>query len=126
VILEIGKKAFEECSNDRRRLVDRLADYEGVVDRVVLDMSVGGGMLLEPQKVSSFIDLIEENLPGIGIGIAGGLGPNRNHLVHPISCIRSYISIDARSELRLSRDPMDPIDWYSAIQYLKDLLLVLD
>ena len=125
VILQVGNDAFEACRYDPRWLVNRLSYYESIIDRVLLDLSMGRGIPIDSEKISPFIDLIEEELPQIGIGVAGGLGPGKRNLIQQLTDVRNYISIDAQSKLRASGNLKDPIDWDLARQYLKEFLPIL-
>ncbi|MEK7062803.1 MAG: hypothetical protein AAB946_02085, partial [Patescibacteria group bacterium] len=47
VILQIGERALEEAGNDPQIVVARLEDYESVIDRVLLDKSMGRGLCMD-------------------------------------------------------------------------------
>jgi hypothetical protein len=72
-----------------------------------------------------FARIIRDRFPGIGIGAAGGLGPDTLHLIEPLASEFPNLSIDAQSRLRPSGSALDPIDWEMAIQYLANALSVL-
>lgn len=118
VILQIGKNALEEVNNDPQRVVERLGDYEGVIHRVLLDKSMGKGLGMDANGLIPFAQAIKESFPTLGIGAAGGLGPETIQLVAPLVTAFPDLSIDAQGRLRPSGNAIDPIDWSMAGNYL--------
>ena len=118
VILQIGKNALEEVGNDPQRVVERLGDYEGVIHRVLLDKSMGKGLGMDADGLIPFARAIRESFPTLGIGAAGGLGPETIQLVEPLVAVFPDLSIDAQGRLRPSGNALDPIDWSMARDYL--------
>jgi len=125
VILQIGKNALEQADNDPQVVVEKLRDYEDVIHRVLLDKSMGRGIGLDAQSLLPFARAIRKNFPQMGIGAAGGLGPDTMHLIEPFIEEFPDISIDAQSKLRLSGNALDPISWGMARRYLAKALEVL-
>lgn len=124
VILQVGRKAFEEIGDDPRLLVERLRDYRdrATIHRVLLDKSGGEGREMDAEALLPFARAIRENLPELGLVVAGGLGPETMSLVEPI--VREFpdVSIDAQGKLRPSGSALDPIDWHMAGTYLFEAL----
>jgi len=118
VILQIGERALDEAGGDPDQLVERLRDYEGVINRVLLDRSMGRGIPLDAEKLLPFALAIRENFPDFGIVAAGGLGPETVHLITPLIAAVPDMSIDAQGQLRPSGNCRDPIDWRMAGDYL--------
>jgi hypothetical protein len=118
VILQIGKNALEEAHNDPRVVVEKLGNYEGVINRVLLDKSMGKGLGMNANDLLPFAFAIRENFPMLGIGAAGGLGPDSIQLVEPLVKALPDLSIDAQGQLRPSGNALDPIDWEMAGTYL--------
>lgn len=118
VILQVGKNAIEEASNDPAEVVRRLDDYEGVIHRVLLDKSMGRGLGMDATGLIPFARAIRESFPTLGIGAAGGLGPETIQLVEPLAAVFPDLSIDAQGRLRPSGNALDPIDWDMAGSYL--------
>lgn len=118
VILQIGKNAFEQVNNDPHELVRRLEDYHGVIQRVLLDKSMGQGLGMDAQGLLPFARAIKEVFPELGLVVAGGLGPTTLHLVEPLIQEFPDLSIDAQGRLRPSGSALDPIDWPMAENYL--------
>ena len=118
IILQIGKNALEEANNDPEAVVEKLVDYEDVIHRVLLDKSMGKGLGMDAAALMPFARAIRENFPSLGLGAAGGLGPETMHLVAPLVRMFPDISIDAQGRLRPSGSALDPIDWSMASAYL--------
>lgn len=118
IILQIGKNALEEIDNDPQKLVERLGDYDGVIHRVLLDKSAGKGLGLDASGLIPFVREIKEEFPTLGIGAAGGLGPDTLQLVEPLISVLPELSIDVQGRLRPSGNNLDPIDWHMARNYL--------
>lgn len=122
VILQIGKNAMEAERDDPKRVVDRLARYDGAIDRVLLDRSMGNGVGMNSEVLLPYARAIRDRFPNLGIAAAGGLGPETVELVEPL--IREFpdLSIDAQSRLRPSGSALDPIDWDMAKAYVSNAL----
>lgn len=118
VILQIGNNALEEMDNDPQRVVKRLENYEGIIHRVLLDKSMGRGLGMNADSLIPFAQAIRRRFPTLGIGAAGGLGPETIQLVKPLVATMPDISIDAQGRLRPSGNALDPIDWNMAESYL--------
>lgn len=125
VILQIGRKALHEVRNNPQALVEKLANYEGVIHRVLLDKSGGEGRGMNANELLPFARAIRENFPTLGIVVAGGLGPETMHLVEPIIKEFPDVSIDAQGRLRPSENALDPVDWNMAGTYLVKALELL-
>lgn len=125
VILQIGKNAMEAVDNDPGQVVARLRGYRGVVQRVLLDKSMGQGLGMDAQALLPYARAIRDAMPDIGIGAAGGLGPTSVHLVEPLLAEFPDLSIDAQGRLRASGNAQDPIDWNMAGTYLAEALKLL-
>jgi hypothetical protein len=125
VILQIGVKAFECVKSDPAELVQRLRDYEGIVNYVLLDKSAGQGLGMDAHGLLPFAAAIREHIPTMSLAVAGGLGPTTMHLVEPLSKEFPDISIDAQGKLRRSGSALDPVDWSMAEEYLVQALRLL-
>ena len=118
IILQVGQRSFEAVENNPELLTTTLINYYGIVDRVLLDRSMGKGVPLDAQNLLPFIRDIARHLPRMGLVVAGGLGPDTIHLLLPIVAEYSQISIDAEGQLRTSHNIKDPIEWDLATIYL--------
>lgn len=119
VILQIGKNALEAAQNSPSRVIEILHRYESVINRVLLDKSMGKGLGMDAMGLLPFAHAIRKNFPKLGIGAAGGLGPETIHLVKPLVAEFPDLSIDAQGRLRPSGNALDPIDWKMAETYLE-------
>ncbi|MFH1089029.1 MAG: hypothetical protein V1716_01230 [Candidatus Uhrbacteria bacterium] len=100
IILQLGKFAFKEASNNPQKVVDQLREYGDSVDFVLLDMSMGKGQAMESEGLLPLLRLIKEELPDLGLAVAGGLGPDSMDLLEPIAKEFPGISFDAQGRLK--------------------------
>lgn len=125
-VLQIGKTALDQCNNDPQEVCRQIESYgRQLVDYVLLDRSMGQGRGMDAPRLLPFLRAIADALPGLGLAVAGGLGPGRMSLVEPI--VREFpdISIDAQGRLRPSGSALDPIDWSMAETYLREASALL-
>ena len=125
VILQVNKKALDEAFNMPEYLAEQLDDYHGVIHRILLNESMGRGVPMNPKRLLPFIRAVRKSDPNIGIGIAGGLGPDTVHLIKPLIEEFPDLSIDAQGKLRPSGNALDPIDWRIAEKYLANAAKIL-
>jgi hypothetical protein len=125
VILQVGKVSIEMVQSDPVEVVRWLEQYEGIIHRVLLDMSMGRGKEMNAQFLLPYLYAINERYPELGLVVAGGLGPDRMHLVEPIVRAFPDVSIDAQSKLRPSGSALDPIDWSMAKDYIEQVFQIL-
>lgn len=125
VILQIGKHALAEVNNNPQAVAERLESYRGVIDRVLLDSSMGKGLAMDAENLIQFTAIIRSTFPNLGIVAAGGLGPDTINLVSPLARQIPDLSIDAQGRLRPSGSNLDPIDWDIAAAYLIKALKIL-
>jgi len=125
IILQIGKNAIEQADNNPHEIVERLRDYEGLINHVLLDKSMGKGLGMDALGLIPFVSAIKKEFPDLGIAVAGGLGPNSIDLVMPLVKEFPDVSIDAQGKLRPSGNALDPIDWGMAEMYIVKALQLL-
>jgi hypothetical protein len=128
VILQVGAVALEAVHSDPKKVVERLYEYEGVVDYILLDKSMGRGLGMDAVGLLPFAHAIANEFfkfDSFGLVAAGGLGPTTLNLVEPLVEVFPNISIDAQGKLRPSGSALDPIDWDMAEEYLKQALALL-
>ena len=118
VILQIGRKAFDQVDNNPQVLIDRLFEYRTFIHRVLLDKSMGEGLGMDAEKLLPFVEAVSAIFPEMKIVVAGGLGPKTMHLIEPLLKEFPNLSIDAQGKLRPSGSYLDPIDWDMAGEYL--------
>jgi len=109
IVLQCGGRAMAELNHSPKALAEKLKEYEGVVDYVLLDPSGGIGIPFDPAYALQCLDVIEnENLPTIHLGIAGGLSPETlPNLLPPILEHFPKVCIDAEGRLRTKEDNLD-------------------
>lgn len=118
IILQIGGKAFDEVDEDPDELAERLDDYNGVVDRILLDRSMGTGKVMDAEWLLPFGSAVRKRFPKIGLIAAGGLGPDTLQAVEPLLDEFPGLSIDAEVQLKKIKDTLEPLDMDLAEQYL--------
>lgn len=118
IILQVGEKAFVEIDDDPDELAERLDDYSGIVDRVLLDRSMGTGKVMDAEWLLPFALAIRRRFPKIGLVGAGGLGPDTLQAVEPLVDDISDLSIDAEVQLKKIKNTLEPLDIGFAEQYL--------
>lgn len=135
IILQVGPFAFKEVDNDPQKVVDRLREYGDSIDFVLLDRSMGRGVGMESEGLLPLLRLIKKELPGLGLAIAGGLGPDSMDLLEPIAKEFPGISIDAQGRLKPTGTGADslghmvstvPADLERANEYIKKSCDMLD
>lgn len=119
VILQVGKAAMDQVGNTPTGVVRRLAEYDGLIRRVLLDKSGGKGLGMDAEGTLPFLLAIAGRFPALGLVAAGGLGPKTMHLVTSLVRMFPDLSIDAQGRLRPSGSALDPIDWAMAEEYLR-------
>lgn len=107
IILQVGKFAIEEVGGDPQEVVGHLREYGKSVDYVLLDMSMGMGADMDASGLVSMLRTIRGELPGLGLAVAGGLGPESVGLLEPIAREFPDISIDAQGNLKHRDAPRD-------------------
>ncbi len=107
IVLQLGKACFDIVDHDPQKMVDELDKYGDSIDYVLLDLSMGKGKAMEAEGLLSALRLIRQELPGLGLAVAGGLGPETVHLLEPIAKEFPNISIDAQGRLKPVDAPVD-------------------
>jgi hypothetical protein len=118
IILQIGEKAFDEVDEDPDELAERLDDYNGVVNRILLDRSMGTGKVMDAEWLLPFALAIRKRFPKMGLVAAGGLGSDTLQAVEPLLDEFPDLSIDAEGQLKKIKDTLEPLDTNLAEQYL--------
>lgn len=119
IILQVNSRSLEMAGDDPTRVVERLSAYNGALDCVLLDKSMGRGKGMDAQALLPYLRAIRSGIPDLHLAVAGGLGPDTLHLVEPIVEEFPDVSIDAQGQLRKSGDSRDPIDWGRATLYVQ-------
>ena len=115
IVLQVGTSAFNIVGNHPRTLALKLAEYDGLVDYVLLDPSGGRGLPMSAAALSSYVLALKKARFPAKIVVAGGLGPSGLHLVETLLREFPDLSIDAEGKLRDENDVFLPD---AAAQYL--------
>lgn len=107
IVLQIGQKAVEMAGGTPQGVVDMLYNYAGVVDDVLFDPSGGLGKPFDTERTRELLSAIAERGWDIGLGVAGGLGPDSLNLVEPLVAEFPNLSIDAQGRLRNAENDID-------------------
>lgn len=108
IVLQLGQRAVEAVGGTAQGVVDMLYHYAGVVDDVLLDPSGGLGKPFDTERARELLSAIAEQGWDIGLGVAGGLGPDSLNLVKPLIKEFPNLSIDAQGRLRNAENDLDP------------------
>ena len=135
IILQLGKFAFQAADNDPQKVVDMLDMYGDSIDYVLVDMSMGKGKSMDSEGLLPILRLIQRELPGLGLAVAGGLGPDSMDPLKPIADEFPGISIDAQGRLKPAGTPTDsmghivatvPADLGRSRDYIQQSCTMLD
>ncbi len=107
IVLQIGQKAVEMAGGTPQGVVDMLYHYLGSINGVLFDPSGGLGKPFDIEHTCEFLSAIAEQGWDIGLGIAGGLGPESLNLVKPLLTKFPDLSIDAQGRLRNIENNLD-------------------
>ena len=107
LILQVGEKALIQVGENPLKMWRAIQNYDGIVDRILLDRSGGNGKPLAPRSLIRFVDILYERMPALSVVVAGGLGPLTLHLIEPLLAMYPGLSIDAQGQLRESGKTLD-------------------
>lgn len=119
IILQVGGRALREVGHGLTGLRQRLDAYGDAVDDVLLDLSGGKGLPLTAGTLLPYVEELRRIRPGLGLAVAGGLGPHTLDRVQPLVRRFPKLSIDAQGQLRRSGSSLDPIEADRADAYLR-------
>ncbi len=109
IVLQCGAGALSA-----KQLVDRLDQYYGLIDYVLLDESGGTGKEFDGEKLVDLVHCIKSTLPNVGVGVAGGLCASS---VDRLSPLQGWVNISVDAEGKL-RDENDNLMLREAVKYL--------
>lgn len=107
IVLQIGQRAVEVAGGTPSGIVGMLNRYIGQIDDVLLDPSGGLGKAFDTERARQFLSAIAEQGWNLGLGVAGGLGPDSLNLVEPLVAEFPNLSIDAQGLLRNPKNDLD-------------------
>lgn len=127
IVLQVGSHALEIVGHSPQRLALKIGEYAGLIDYALVDPSNGSGKtlgpILGPIQAREYLLAIKNRGLRIGLGIAGGLGPETIFLIKPLVDAMPNICIDAE---RLLRDQNDNLDLNLATNFIKESLQLLN
>lgn len=135
IVLQVGKYAFSEVGNQHQEVINRLREYGDAVDYALLDMSMGTGYEMQSSGLLPMLRTIQEELPEMGLAVAGGLGPDTLDSLKPIADEFPGISIDAQGRLKHKDAPKDefghliathPAELDKSLEYIRQASEILD
>lgn len=117
-------------------ILDYVRLYEGSVDYALLDLSGGEGRPLDAEWAleiySKWPFIRSHSGEPVGLGVAGGLGPNCKDLIEPFYSRLKTLSLDAEGGLRVPvADPIpdaryqDRLDRDKALGYVSTLATIM-
>ena len=114
IVAQISPRSFQQMDDNWQAYADRfVTQYRGLVDHVLIDLSRGRGVPMDPEHTRRLLDLfleINERLyhnDKMGIGVAGGLCAENLEVVAPLALRFRGLSIDAEGKLRDEQDALD-------------------
>jgi hypothetical protein len=107
IVLQVGRHAFQMIGHSPKLLADKIKEYEGCIDYVLLDPSGGYGKPLDSKTAQLYLEALTiKDLP-LGLGVAGGLSATTLNLLEPLVSQFPNLSIDAEGKLRNKKDRLD-------------------
>ena len=107
IVLQIGQKAIEATDGTAQDIANKLSYYIDLVDDILLDPSGGLGKPFDTERAREILREIKKQKWHIGLGVAGGLGPDSLGLVQPLVEEFPELSIDAQGRLRNAEYDLD-------------------
>jgi len=121
LLLQIGERAMAQAGS--MELFSKLVDlYLPMIDAILIDQSGGKGEPLNALKVTEYLRAVCD-YPTLGLGVAGGLGPDTLHLLDKLVPEFPNLSIDAEGRLRTLRP--DALSIEAMRIYLDDAFPIL-
>lgn len=118
IVLQVGNGAMRKIAHDPRALAKRVGEYHHNIDYVLLDPSGGRGVPFDPvQARELLLALREAHGSWLGLGIAGGLGPDSLHLIDALITEFPDLSIDCEGQIRNIED--DSLNLERTTQYVR-------
>lgn len=123
LVLQLGNKAIIKAGKSRKVLAQKVADYQGLIDYVLLDGSGGYGLAFDFRSSYEYLSYLSEVgiKYNIGIGLAGGMCAaevDRFYELRRCLYLPNGLSTDAEGRLR---DRFDQLDIAKAVDYLRTM-----
>lgn len=107
IVLQISRSARERVTESPEGLAEKISSYQDLIDDVLLDPSSGHGRAFNPSQAKNYLSALQKKNWNLGLGIAGGLGPDSLEKVESLADDFPRISIDAQGKLRDSEGGMN-------------------
>jgi len=107
IVLQIGHHAMMEVDANPEILAERVRQYKGLVDYVLIDPSGGKGEGFNKDFASECFAQLGVLAPELGLGIAGGLSADTIGNIEGFLTMWPDISIDAEGRLRNEDDHLE-------------------
>jgi len=105
VVLQLGRRALEDFSDNPENVARQLEHYKGIVTDVLIDASGGCGVPMDLEIVEDYVHtLIARHGSWLGIGVAGGLFHENMSQLRQLVEKFPNISVDAEGRLRTASD----------------------
>ncbi len=124
IVLQIGARALREFDGSNtlhlaNQLAYKIGRYEECADAILIDPSGGLGLPFDPVKAMLYLRAITDKGIAIGMGVAGGLGPNRMDLdpLGELFEVFPRLNIDAEGKLRTPH-PEDALNVAAVLMYV--------
>jgi len=105
IVLTIDDRALNAVENSPELLISKIEEYNGLIDYILLDRSLGYGVPMDTKFMRRYINILHAT--ELGIVIAGGLSPKTLHLVEPLVRDFQGLSIDAQNNIRNMDDSLN-------------------
>lgn len=126
IILQIGRSIFEEVKNEGK-MVNKLKPYQDSVEYLLLDLSMGEGLPLNPKFLVPYVETLKIGLPNMMLIVAGGLGLEAaNDSTAELFKRYPNIGVDAQRHMHIDSDPKKPLDMRNVENYLICMLTYLN
>jgi hypothetical protein len=124
LVLQVSGSAYRQVGRSPQALCDKLQDYRQLATDILFDPSGGKGRRFSTEVARRVLTELQQAFGGeLGIGVAGGLGPNTLDLIEPLLIAFPHLSVDAEGRLR---DKDDNLDLGKAKSYLARALQLAD
>jgi len=100
IVLQIGPRAIALAGGTLEGVVDKLKQYTGLAQYVLLDGSGGLGRALNVEWARQYLRAFRDARLPFSLGVAGGLGPNSMEPVQELIAEFPDLSWDAQGRLR--------------------------
>jgi hypothetical protein len=99
IILSVSYGMTHSGRNPEELAQEIRMHYGGLISDILFDESGGEGLLISAQWATIWLAAIQRELPQVGLGVAGGLGPGRTGEVAKLMQNYPVLSVDAESWL---------------------------